>query len=157
MELELIKILEMKDIRYDRKIENLKIGGYDFAFLNNSIYKNENDNSSVIYTKIKNTKLLLMGDAGIAVEKEIISKYNLSNIDILKVGHHGSDTSSSPSFINKVTPKICLISVGKGNWYGHPKESVLETLHNCDLYRTDFNGTIEIKFKNDSYTIRTNN
>ena len=136
LELELIKILEMKDIRYDRKIENLKIGGYDFAFLNNSIYKNENDNSSVIYTKIKNTKLLLMGDAGIAVEKEIISKYNLSNIDILKVGHHGSDTSSSPSFINKVTPKTCLISVGKGNWYGHPKESVLETLHNCDLYRT---------------------
>ena len=62
--------------------------------MNNNDYGNENDNSSVIYTELNNYKFLFMGDAGVEVEEELIEKYNLQDIDVLKVGHHGSETSS---------------------------------------------------------------
>ena len=100
---------------------------------------------SVIYTKISNYKFLFMGDAGVEVEEDLIKKYNLHDIDILKVGHHGSDTSSSEKFIKSINPKYSLISVGKNNCYDHPKDSVLDTLSNSRIYRTDLDGSIEIK------------
>ena len=157
LEQKLIEELEKKKIRYHRKINNLKIGNYDFKFLNNNIYIDENDNSNVIYTEIKGNKLLFMGDAGFKVEESILNKNILTNIDILKVGHHGSNTSSSKNFINTIKPKTCLISVGKNNWYGHPKDSVLKILSACDTYRTDLNGSIEIKLKNNQYSVKTIN
>ena len=98
-----------------------------------------------------------MGDAGINKEKDIIEKYNLSNIDVLKVGHHGSDTSTSEYFINKINPKYSIISVGKNNRYGHPKGSVLNALKNSNVYRTDKNGTVMFKIKNNKLKIKTCN
>jgi len=68
---------------------------------------------------ISSSKLLLMGDASVRSEQDIISSYNLPKIDILKVGHHGSNTSSSKKFINEINPKYSLISVGENNRYGH--------------------------------------
>ena len=125
-------------------------------FLNTRDYNNENENSSVIYTKINNTKILLMGDAGVEREKDILEKYDLKNIDILKVGHHGSDSSSSKEFIERINPKECIIPVGVNNKYGHPKKSVIDTLDDyCNIYRTDINGSIEIKLKNNDYKIKT--
>ena len=85
-----------------------------------------------------------MGDAELAKEKDIIEKYNIINIDILKVGHHGSKTSSNEKFINKINPKYSIISVGKNN-YGHPNKEVLENLKESIIYRTDLDGTILIK------------
>ena len=79
--------------------------------MNNKDYDNENDNSSVIYTELNNHKFLFMGDAGIEVEKDLIKKYKLQEIDVLKVGHHGSKTSSSEEFINEINPKHSIISV----------------------------------------------
>ena len=67
-------------------------------FLNDGNYGNENDNSSVIYTELNNHKFLFMGDAGVEIEEYLIEKYNLKEIDVLKVGHHGSKTSSSKQF-----------------------------------------------------------
>lgn len=96
-----------------------------------------------------------MGDASVEREKDILEKYNLSNIDFLKVGHHGSNTSSSESFINSINPKYSLISVGKNNRYGHPKGSVLDTLKNSTIYRTDLDGSIKIKLNKNGYKIRT--
>ena len=96
-----------------------------------------------------------MGDAEIDKENDILDKYNLSNIDFLKVGHHGSDTSSSKEFVNVIKPKYSLISVGKNNRYGHPKNSVLDTLKNSKIYRTDENGSIEIKINRNKYKIKT--
>ncbi len=87
-----------------------------------------------------------MGDAGVNVEKNIIEEYNIKNIDILKVGHHGSNTSSSQSFINEIKPKYSIISVGRNNRYNHPNEEVLKRLINSIVYRTDLDGTIEIEF-----------
>ena len=91
---------------------------------------------------------MFMGDAGIDKEKDILEKYNLSDIDVLKVGHHGSKTSSSKYFINKTEPKYAIISVGKNNRYGHPKESVLNNLVNTKIYRTDEDGSVMFKIKN---------
>ena len=145
LELNLIKILKEKHIPYYQNIESLNINNNKLYFLNTRVYDNENDNSSVIYTKINNKKILLMGDAGKAKELDIINKYNIKDIDILKVGHHGSNTSSSIEFIDVIKPKKCIISVGKNNHFGHPKESVIDTLTNyCDIYRTDVNGSISI-------------
>jgi competence protein ComEC len=94
-----------------------------------------------------------MGDAGVEREKDIINKYNLSNIDFIKIGHHGSNTSSSKYFIDNIKPKYCIISVGKNNIYGLPKKSTLNILKNCHIYRTDINGSIEIKFNKDGYKV----
>ena len=126
-------------------------------FLNTGIYDNENTNSSVIYLNYNNYKFLFMGDASSEKEKDILGKYNLTNIDFLKVGHHGSNTSSSKVFIDSINPKYSLISVGKNNRYGHPKDSVLGILKNSKIYRTAQDGSIEIKINKNKYKIRTCN
>jgi len=76
---------------------------------------------------------MFMGDASIATEKEILDKYNLPNIDVLKVGHHWSKTSSGKEFINEINPKYSIISVGKNNRYGHPNKKVLENLKHSKI------------------------
>ena len=96
-----------------------------------------------------------MGDAGVEKEKDILDKYNLKGIHFLKVGHHGSDTSSSKEFIDSIKPKYSLISVGKNNRYGHPKETALNKLRDSKIYRTDLDGSIEIKLSKNGYKIRT--
>ena len=96
-----------------------------------------------------------MGDAGIEKEKDILDKYSISNIDVLKVGHHGSKTSSSKEFINEINPKYSIISVGKNNRYGHPNKEVLENLENSKIYRTDEDGSIMFKIKNNELKIET--
>lgn len=155
LEKELIEVLEQKNINYYSCIKELNINKYKLQFLNTGVYDNENDNSSVIYLNYNNYKFLFMGDAGVLREKDISEKYNLSNIDFLKVGHHGSNTSSSEEFINSINPKYSLISVGKNNRYGHPKESVLDILEKSKVYRTDIDGSIEIKLNKNGYKVRT--
>ena len=123
------------------------IDKYELLFLNDVDSTNENEDSLVIYTKINNTKVLLMGDAGFETEKYITSEYNLKNVDILKVGHHGSKYSTSKEFISTVNPKYSVISVGKNNRYGHPSNLTIENLANSTIYLTSINGTIEFIFK----------
>ena len=96
-----------------------------------------------------------MGDAGVDVEEDLIEKYNLQDIDVLKVGHHGSKTSSSESFINEINPKYSIISVGKKNRYDHPNKEVLDILEDSKIYRTDQNGSIMFKIKNNKLKIET--
>ena len=73
----------------------------------------------------------------------------------LKVGHHGSKTSSGKEFIDEINPKYSIISVGKNNRYGHPNEGVLDNLENSKIYRTDLDGSIEIKLNKNGYNIKT--
>ena len=155
LEKALIKEKKKKNIKHYSCIKELNIDKYKLQFLNTKEYDNENDNSNVIYFNYNNYKFLLMGDAGIEKEKDILKKYNLNNIDFLKVGHHGSNTSSSKEFINNINPKYSIISVGKNNKYGHPKENILDILKNSNIYRTDRDGSIEIKLNKNGYTIRT--
>ena len=106
-----------------------------------------------MYLNMNDLKVLFMGDAGIEVEKEILEKYNLPNMDILKVGHHGSKTSTSSDLIDKINPKYSIISVGRNNRYGHPNMEVLENLKNTTIYRTDQNGSIMFKINKDKLKI----
>ena len=98
---------------------------------------------------------MFMGDAGVDKEKDILENYNISNIDVLKVGHHGSKTSSSKKFIDEIKTKYSIISVGKNNRYGHPNKEVLENLENSKIYRTDLDGSIMFKIKNNELKIET--
>ena len=144
LESELIELLKEKNIEYDKCINEIN----ELYFLKTKEYDNENDNSSVIITEIDGYKFMFMGDASSNTEKEIMNKYNLTNIDVLKVGHHGSKTSSSKEFIDEINPKYSIISVGKNNRYGHPNKEVLNNLKNSKIYRTDEDGSIMFKLKN---------
>ena len=104
---------------------------------------------------INNYKFMFMGDAGVDKEKDILERHNISDIDVLKVGHHGSKTSSSKNFINKINPKYSIISVGKNNRYGHPNKEVLNNLDHSKIYRTDEDGSIMFKIKNNKLKIET--
>ena len=101
LEKELIKVLDKKKIKYYSCIKELNIDKNKLYFLQTKEYDNENDNSNVIYTELNGYKFMFMGDASITTEKEILDRYNLPDIDVLKVGHHGSRTSSSKEFIDK--------------------------------------------------------
>ena len=154
-EKELIEVLDKKKIKYYNNLKQLNIDKYKLYFLNTKIYDNENDNSNVIYFNYKNFKFLFMGDASVKREMDILDKYNLINIDLLKVGHHGSKTSSSKKFIDEVNPKYSLISVGKNNRYGHPNKEVLNNLEKTKIYRADIDGSIMFKIKNNKLKIET--
>lgn len=147
LESKLIKVLDRKKIKYYSCIKELNIDKNKLYFLQIKFYDNENDNSNVIYTELNGYKFMFMGDAGATTEKEILSKYNLPNIDVLKVGHHGSKTSSGKEFINEINPKYSIISVGKNNRYDHPNKEVLDNLENSKIYRTDKDGSIVFKIK----------
>ena len=155
LEKELVKVLDKKHIKYYSCIKELNIDKNKLQFLNTKEYDNENDNSSVIYFYYYNYKFLFMGDAGVEKEKDILDKYNLSDIDVLKVGHHGSKTSSSKEFIDEIEPKYSIISVGKNNRYGHPNKEVLDNLNDSKIYRTDQDGSIMFKIKNNKLKIET--
>ena len=155
LEKELIKVLDKMKIPYYSCIKELNIDNNKLYFLQTKEYDNENDNSNVIYTELDGYKFMFMGDASITTEKEILDKYNLPDIDVLKVGHHGSKTSSSTDFINEINPKYSIISVGKNNRYGHPNKEVLDNLYNSKVYRTDQDGSIMFKIKNNQLKIET--
>ncbi|MBR3210893.1 MAG: DNA internalization-related competence protein ComEC/Rec2 [Bacilli bacterium] len=155
LEKELIKVLDKKKIKYYSCIKELNIDKNKLYFLQTKEYDNENDNSNVIYTELDGYKFMFMGDASTTTEKEILNNYNLPDIDILKVGHHGSRTSSGKEFINEINPKYSIISVGKNNRYGHPNKEVLENLENSKIYRTDQDGSIMFKIKNNKLRIET--
>ena len=155
LENKLIDILKKDNIKYYSCISKLNLDKLKLNLLNTKEYDNENDNSIVTYININNYKFLFMGDAGVDKEQDILNKYSLKNIDFLKIGHHGSNTSSGKDFIDKINPKYSLISVGKNNRYGHPKKEVLDTLKGSYIYRTDKDGTIEIKINKKGYKIKT--
>ena len=155
LETNLIKELKNKKIKYYQNVEKIPISNNIITILNTEEYDNENDNSNVIYIELNNYKFMFMGDAGVDKEKDILERYNISNIDVLKVGHHGSKTSSSKRFINKINPKYSIISVGKNNRYGHPNKEVLNNLDHSKIYRTDEDGSIMFKIKNNKLKIET--
>lgn len=131
-------------------IDNIKVNS-----LNNNVFNNENDDSTILLFNIYDYKFLFMGDASIKTEEYLLNNYILPNVDILKVGHHGSYTSTSTDFINVIKPKYSVISVGENNMYKHPNKSVLDILDNTKLLRTDVDGTIEVKISKKGYKIKT--
>ncbi len=155
LEMSLIDVLNQKKIPYYQNISNINLKQSNLYFLNTKLYDNENDNSHVLYFSYLGYQFLFMGDASIKRETDILNKYNLSNITFLKVGHHGSKTSSSQEFINKIKVEYAIISVGQNNRYGHPNTEVLNNLAQSQIYRTDLNGSIMLKIKKNRLRIIT--
>ncbi|OOM77665.1 ComEC/Rec2 family competence protein [Clostridium sp. BL-8] len=118
-------------------------------------YEDLNNYSPVIKIQYGNTSFLFTGDAQKDVEKEILDNNGDISADVLKVGHHGSSTSTSSDFLNKVNPSIAVISVGKDNIYNHPNKDTLKLLsiHNIKTYRTDTDGTVLISSDGSKITV----
>jgi len=155
LEMYFIEVLKKQKIDYYQNIKELDLDYFNLYFLNDKLYDNENDNSNIIYTEIRNIKFLFMGDAGNDVEDDLLIEYELKGIDVLKVGHHGSKTSSSKQFIDAINPDYSIISVGKNNRYGHPNDDVLNNLKYSKVYRTDQDGSIMFEINKDKLKIET--
>jgi competence protein ComEC len=123
-------------------IINLGNSTIEVMSVRNDEPENINEESIVLELTYGNLKYLFMGDAETSNEK--LRTWN--DVDVLKVGHHGSNTSSSEDFLKQVLPEISIISVGKDNSYGLPKDKIIERLKNIgtQIYRTDEDGTIQI-------------
>lgn len=117
-------------------------------------YSNLNNYSAVIKVTYKDTAFLYMGDAETEIEEEITADVSA---DVIKVGHHGSDTSSSQNFVERVSPRYAIMEVGADNSYGHPKSEIIERWENngATVYRTDLNGNIIVTSDGQNITVNT--
>lgn len=155
---ELLLEIRNNDIRTKEAklgLELLNESGLKINFLGpDKEYKDMNNNSALITVEYGKFKSIFMGDAEKAAEKALLDRGININSQVLKVGHHGSDTSTTEDFIKVVRPKYSFISVGKNNKYGHPNDIILDRLKNVGskIFRTDEDGTI--KLSTDGETIR---
>lgn len=155
LEKKIIDLANSKNINVN-KINRLKmnISGNIFYFLNN-INIEENKDSLIMYVNLNNYGILFMGDSTKEEELELLNNYEL-DVDILKIGHHGSNTSTSDIFINSLKPRYALVSVGLNNRYNHPSKSVIDILddNNVNTYYSSIDGSVKLILK-DNITIYT--
>lgn len=126
--------------------EEFKLGGATITVLapKSSSYEDSNDYSIVVKVGFGSTSFLLAGDAEAVSEKEMVASGRDLSATVLKVGHHGSRSSTSQAFLNNVNPKFAVIPVGIDNKYGHPAQETMDRLKNkgVKVFRTDEQGTI---------------
>ena len=128
--------------------------GYTISFLSpfDDYFDDDNKYSPIILCSMRMQQVLFMGDADSEIEKQFLEEYsaqisnNILNITLLKVGHHGSKTSTSKEFVDSLKPKMAVISCGKDNSYGHPANETINTLSSVintkNIYRTDVSNSI---------------
>ena len=137
---------KVKKVMTNMSFRTVSYGDLKLTNYNNHINQGGEDNemSLVIGFSVGGDSYLITGDASKQVESNIMNEYQNIPCDILKVGHHGSKTSTSDAFIKWLKPKVGIISCGKNNKYGHPHSEVLTILknHNVQIRRTDLEGTI---------------
>lgn len=138
----------------------LDLGSEIYAELlapNSSSYEDTNDYSAVLRLVYGKNSFLFTGDAETQSESEMLHLGSQLKVDVLKVGHHGSRTSSTQAFLKLVAPKYAIISVGKGNSYGHPTVDALARLSSvgATIYRTDESGTIVCESDGETITFKT--
>jgi competence protein ComEC len=142
-----------------RRGDTITAGALTFNVLNppSSLFDDTNDNSIVLLLRYGAVDFLFTGDAEIDAENSMISAGVLSDIDILKVGHHGSRTASSPAFLAITRPEVAIYMAGVGNSYGHPhNESIMAlTGIGAKIYGTDNYGTIVIDTNGATYSVQT--
>ena len=139
------------------KGDKIELGQAVGEFMTEPILDEDNLNVSSLVLRLEfgNTSYLFMGDA----EKENEETIRWPKTDVLKVGHHGSSTSSSESFLEQVQPQYAVIMVGKDNSYGLPTQETIDKLNNigCEIYRTDEDGTIQMTSDGNTIQIKTTN
>lgn len=155
---EVLDALEEKQIAFETpEIDStFSLADTKFNVLHVGTDKTDLNNTSIVLkVTYKNTSYLLMGDATSVVEKEILNKDLKS--DVLKVGHHGSQYSTTASFLKAVNPKYAVIQVGENNTYNHPKDITINKLEKIGtkIYRTDKDGTIILTSDGQNITIDT--
>ncbi|NFO80320.1 MBL fold metallo-hydrolase [Clostridium botulinum] len=144
----MVKALQNKGLKITvpKVGDTLTIGNATMQFLapNSATYQDMNNYSIVCKLKYGNTSYLFTGDAESLSEGEILAKQLDISADVLKLGHHGSHSSTSQAFLDKVNPKYAIVSCGKGNDYGHPHQETIDKLNakNINILRTDVSGTI---------------
>lgn len=119
-------------------------GGATLKFIHpTKDYSDNNEDSVVGLLDYNNTEVLLTGDAEAITEQDMVSQNLVPDVDVLKVGHHGSNTSTTQEFLNKAKPEHAVISVGE-NSYGHPTQNILNRLFGMGskVWRTDKNGHV---------------
>lgn len=164
----ILKEINIKNIKinpgnigyYEQKALDL-IKGRDYTpqnlslnYLNYKDYNDENANSLLTTIKIYNTSILSFGDATKEAEEDLIRKYNLKNIDIAKISHHGSKTSSSQKYLSIINPKIAVISSGRNNRFKHPNQETIDNLNSLNIkyLNTQDSGTIEFIINKNNVT-----
>lgn len=148
------------DVEYPKLGEVYNLGGATMKIIGPISEPDGNLNNYSIVLKVSfgDMDVIMTGDAETVVEKEILESGENIDAEILKVGHHGSDTSSSEDFLDAITPEYALISAKIGNMYKHPVESTMEKLENRDIevYRTDENGTVVVTITTDDISFSCN-
>jgi competence protein ComEC len=134
-----------------------ELDGLDIAVLHpGSLTGDTNEDSLVLRVTCGIVDILLTGDATVDSEAAMLAEAGLlTDVEVLKVAHHGSHTSTSDEFLDKVTPEDAVISVGAGNTYGHPHQETLDRLatHGLTTYRTDQHGTVILTSDCNTYSI----
>lgn len=154
-----IKVAKQKDLKIINMGDSIRIPNGYIIVLNpdqQDLFSDYNQNSIVLMIIYGKQKFLLTGDCEEDCEARL-TKYQISS-QILKAGHHGSKTSSSQVFLDKVKPELAVVSVGKNNRYGHPHQEVLDRLSqsNIAVIRTDQLGTIVITTNSQTYLVLSN-
>lgn len=133
-----------------RRGDRIDVDGISFDVLApDDTARGSNERSVLLYAEMENVSFLLAGDLPISSEPE-----HVPQADILKVAHHGSKNSTSDAFVSMASPELAIISVGAGNWYGHPHERVLKALGNTRLLRTDRHGCITVDLDKGQFNVR---
>ncbi len=129
-----------------KKGESFVVGNFQFLQINDK-WDNENDSSSIYFVVSQNRTMLFLGDASKEVEEKLMETYDFPHLALLKVAHHGSNTSTSDALL-KTKVDIALISVGRNNRYHHPSDIVIQKLKqkNIKIYQSSQKGSVEIKF-----------
>ncbi|GAB4073385.1 DNA internalization-related competence protein ComEC/Rec2 [Barrientosiimonas marina] len=148
---QLAKALERNETEVIRASTDdvMTVGKQTFQVLAPHTDKNDKDqNSLVLYTQMGGEEWLFTGDIGKETERQLAGDYPGLNPSVLKVAHHGSNTSTDPGFIEQLEPAYGLISAGENNQYGHPTPSVIKTLDEAGvtILRTDQKGAIQFHF-----------
>lgn len=127
--------------------DTYELGSADIEILGVNASSDTNNSSIILMIEYGETRFLFTGDAERDAEQAVLNRGTDLSATVLKVGHHGSDTSTSYVWLNAILPEYAVISVGEGNSYNHPTDAVLSRLRDADVktYRTDLNGDIFVK------------
>jgi competence protein ComEC len=156
----LIKI-DQKNIDFEtpRRGDQFKIGESSISFLHpkEPLANYDLNNSSLVFLlEYEEQKFLFTGDIEKEVEKELLKNYPELEVQLIKVPHHGSKTSSSQSWISSLNPELAVIQVGADNHYGHPAAEVIKVYQNqgARVYRNDLNGNIVLTADGENYAVK---
>ncbi|KPB05070.1 DNA internalization-related competence protein ComEC/Rec2 [Bacillus sp. CHD6a] len=160
VEQEIIKEAQRSGVGMGMAVPNTgwKEGETSFLYVHPSqLYDSKNEGSIVLFAVLGKKNWLFTGDIGEEGERDLIHHNPNLKVDVLKVGHHGSNTSSTAGFLDTIRPDVAIISVGRNNRFGHPHEDVLERLSHvkAKVYRTDLQGAILFDFTHRGGTFST--